>query len=56
MPQDDTQKNIQINSETEIHNSTEKESVSADKSSGDIVTDKFDKAFAEASTVIQDYI
>lgn len=56
MPQDDTQKNIKINSETETHNSAEKESVSADKSSGDIVTDKFDKAFAEASPVIQDYI
>ena len=62
MPQDETQKNIQVNHQEEIATTPKIEVPVTDKpartekSSGDVVTDKFDKAFAEASQVIQDYI
>ncbi len=62
MPQDETQNNIQVNHQEEIASTPKAEvyvtdkAASTDKSNSDVVTDKFDKAFAEASPVIQDYI
>ena len=56
MPQDDTQKNIQIKSESTSNIESPKTDDSAVKNTNDNATDKFDKAFSESSPVIQDYI
>lgn len=55
MPQDDTQNNSPIISEEKIENPSKIEDSLSQKDVED-ATDKFDRAFAKASPVIQDYI
>ncbi len=57
MPQDNTQNNIPIIKEEEIQTTPIKEEISSEtKNEDNALTDNFDRAFSQASPVIQDYI